>query len=124
MADVHTSTAILAGKLNTEQLRLKAAVRDQLLATSPEVATRVAAEMDAARAGQKQAYETLNAMVSEPREREILEHIAQGRSNKEIARGLGIAETTVKIHVQHVLRKLGVDSRVQAAVMATEQRKG
>lgn len=72
MADVHTSTAILAGKLNTEQLRLKAAVRDQLLATSPEVATRVAAEMDAARAGQKQAYEALNAMVSEPREREIL----------------------------------------------------
>lgn len=56
-----------------------------------------------------------------PREREILRSIARGASNKEIARELGIAETTVKIHVQHVLRKLDVASRVQAAVIATEQ---
>jgi len=55
-----------------------------------------------------------------PREAEILSHIARGASNKEIARDLGIAETTVKIHVQHVLRKLEVSSRVQAAVAATE----
>jgi len=55
-----------------------------------------------------------------PREREILRSIAGGSSNKEIARELGIAETTVKIHVQHLLRKLGVASRVQAAVIATE----
>jgi two-component system nitrate/nitrite response regulator NarL len=54
-----------------------------------------------------------------PREREILRGIARGASNKEIARDLGIAETTVKIHVQHVLRKLGFSSRVQAAVAAT-----
>ena len=54
-----------------------------------------------------------------PREHEILGHIARGASNKEIARELGIAETTVKIHVQHVLRKLGFSSRVQAAVAAT-----
>ena len=54
-----------------------------------------------------------------PREREILRAIARGASNKEIARELGIAETTVKIHVQHVLRKLGLSSRVQAAVAAT-----
>ena len=54
-----------------------------------------------------------------PRERDILRGIARGASNKEIARELGIAETTVKIHVQHVLRKLGVSSRVQAAVVAT-----
>jgi len=53
-----------------------------------------------------------------PREREILRHIARGASNKEIARALGIAETTVKIHVQHILRKLGLTSRVQAAVIA------
>ncbi len=55
-----------------------------------------------------------------PRERDILRGIARGASNKEIARDLGIAETTVKIHVQHVLRKLGFSSRVQAAVAATE----
>ena len=55
-----------------------------------------------------------------PRELEILRGIARGASNKEIAREHGIAETTVKIHVQHVLRKLDVSSRVHAAVMAAE----
>ncbi len=55
-----------------------------------------------------------------PRELDILRGIVRGASNKEIARELGIAETTVKIHVQHVLRKLDVSSRVHAAVMATE----
>lgn len=58
-----------------------------------------------------------------PREREILELIARGDSNKLIARELGIAETTVKIHVQHLLRKLGLESRVQAAVLITQQRR-
>jgi len=54
-----------------------------------------------------------------PREIDILRGIARGESNKLIARQLGIAETTVKIHVQHILRKLNVASRVQAAVIAT-----
>ncbi|MEO8136428.1 MAG: response regulator transcription factor [Betaproteobacteria bacterium] len=54
-----------------------------------------------------------------PREQEILRCVARGASNKEIGRDLGIAETTVKIHVQHVLRKLDVSSRVQAAVIAS-----
>ena len=53
-----------------------------------------------------------------PREREILLLIARGDSNKAIGRTLDIAETTVKIHVQHILRKLGLTSRVQAAVLA------
>ena len=56
-----------------------------------------------------------------PREREILALIARGASNKEIARALDIAETTVKIHVQHILRKLNLSSRVQAAVYAAER---
>jgi two-component system, NarL family, nitrate/nitrite response regulator NarL len=56
-----------------------------------------------------------------PREREILLLIARGDANKVIARELDIAETTVKIHVQHILRKLGLSSRVQAAVYATAQ---
>lgn len=54
-----------------------------------------------------------------PREQEVLRQVARGASNKEIARALDIAETTVKIHVQHILRKLGVSSRVQAAVAVT-----
>ncbi len=53
-----------------------------------------------------------------PRERQILAEIARGASNKEIARTLDIAEATVKIHVQHILRKLNLSSRVQAAVFA------
>lgn len=55
-----------------------------------------------------------------PRELEIVRLIARGASNKEIGRDLGIAETTVKIHVQHLLRKLDLSSRVQAAVYASE----
>ena len=54
------------------------------------------------------------------RELDILRGIARGQANKEIARALGIAETTVKIHVQHILRKLDVSSRVHAAVIASE----
>jgi len=53
------------------------------------------------------------------REREVLALIAHGDSNKLIARQLDIAETTVKIHVQNILRKLQLSSRVQAAVYLT-----
>lgn len=53
-----------------------------------------------------------------PREMEILEFITQGASNKEIAHSLGISRQTVKNHMSSVLRKLGVDDRTQAAVMA------
>jgi two-component system, NarL family, nitrate/nitrite response regulator NarL len=56
------------------------------------------------------------------REQQVLEQIALGASNKEIARALSIAETTVKIHVQHILRKLDLTSRVQAAVFAAALR--
>jgi NarL family two-component system response regulator LiaR len=52
------------------------------------------------------------------REQEILALIARGFSNKRIARELGIAEKTVKTHVGHVLSKLGVSDRTQAAVHA------
>ncbi len=56
-----------------------------------------------------------------PREREILLHLSAGQSNKVIARKLGISDGTVKLHVKAILRKLGVHSRVEAAVMAVEQ---
>jgi two-component system nitrate/nitrite response regulator NarL len=56
-----------------------------------------------------------------PREREILAHVAEGQSNKVIARNLGISDGTVKLHVKAVLRKLGLHSRVEAAVMAVER---
>lgn len=56
-----------------------------------------------------------------PREREILGLLAEGQSNKVIARNLGISDGTVKLHVKAILRKLQVHSRVEAAVMAVEQ---
>ncbi len=55
-----------------------------------------------------------------PRESEIIVMLAQGESNKSIARTLDLAESTVKIHVQGILRKLNISSRVQAAVYAVE----
>lgn len=55
-----------------------------------------------------------------PREREVLALLARGASNKEMARELHLAESTIKIHVQNILRKLNLSSRVQAAVYAVE----
>ena len=55
-----------------------------------------------------------------PREQEILRHLAEGQSNKAIARTLDITDGTVKLHVKSILRKLGVRSRVEAAVIAVE----
>ena len=55
------------------------------------------------------------------REREVLALIAQGRANKRIALELGISEKTVKTHVGHVLAKLGVADRTQAAVLAVQE---
>jgi two-component system nitrate/nitrite response regulator NarL len=56
-----------------------------------------------------------------PREVEILCLLAEGQSNKLIARNLGISDGTVKLHVKAILRKLNVHSRVEAAVMAVER---
>jgi len=56
-----------------------------------------------------------------PREHEILCHLSEGQSNKVIARNLNISDGTVKLHVKAILRKLGVHSRVEAAVMAVEK---
>ena len=59
-----------------------------------------------------------------PREGEILNLIARGYSNKLIARELDVAVGTVKVHVKHLLKKLGLKSRVEAAVWAVNARDG
>lgn len=72
---------------------------------------------------EQHTLEAEDASPLSPREEEVLSEIARGASNKEIARVLDIAETTVKIHVQHILRKLGLSSRVQAAVYASDRQR-
>jgi len=63
--------------------------------------------------GQNRGLDALTA-----REREVLAELAQGRSNREIARALNVSEKTVKAHVSSVLAKLGVQDRTQAALFA------
>jgi DNA-binding NarL/FixJ family response regulator len=58
------------------------------------------------------------------REREVLAQLADGRSNREIARALGVSEKTVKTHVSSVLAKLGVADRTHAALLAVRQLNG
>ena len=70
---------------------------------------------------QSQSRESLMVSLTE-REREILEHLAHGESNKAIARKLDISHDTVKLHVRHILSKLNLTSRVEAAIFAVEHR--
>jgi DNA-binding NarL/FixJ family response regulator len=56
-----------------------------------------------------------------PREREVLRHLALGRSNKEIATALSISDETVKTHVGNVLAKLEAENRAQATVQALKR---
>lgn len=93
-------------------------INDTVL-TKPNVATRVLQQFrDLSIEGQ--AAETIFAPLS-AREIEVLEHIAKGNSNKEIARLLKISDQTVKNHITSILRKLAVNDRTQAVVLALRQ---
>lgn len=83
---------------------------------SPEMTTKLIARLRSPEVNRQSAIiESLT-----PRERETLTWLAKGVSNKHIARGLDVAESTIKVHVQSILRKLNLCSRVQAAVFAVE----
>jgi two-component system nitrate/nitrite response regulator NarL len=69
----------------------------------------------------KHSADSLLASLTQ-REREILAHLAKGESNKAIARQLDISYDTVKLHVRHILAKLNLSSRVEAAVFAVEHK--
>ena len=81
---------------------------------SPAVAARVIDQL--AQAGRPRTIDQLT-----PREREVLRLIAEGLSNKRIALELGVAEKTVKTHVGHVLAKLELTDRTQAALYAVRE---
>ena len=93
---------------------LKAAANGKL--TISEALTHILA---AALRGQNRPENLLDADLTDQEVR-ILERIATGMSNKLIGRELDIAEGTVKVHVKHILRKLNLKSRVEAAVWAVE----
>ncbi len=92
----------------------------------PSVATRLVAEFNRLADTQPappSAYATAASALIEPlseRELEILQHLAQGASNREIATALYITEGTVKNHITNILGKLGVRDRTQAALRARE----
>ena len=81
---------------------------------SPAVAARVIDQLG--QAGRPRAIDQLT-----PREREVLRLLADGLSNKRIALELGVAEKTVKTHVGHVLAKLELSDRTQAALYAVRE---
>lgn len=81
----------------------------------PDLATVLASAVQA----ENQSKEDPFAILT-PREFEILTLLAEGQSNKVIARNLGISDGTVKLHVKAILRKLNISSRITAAVMAVE----
>lgn len=100
---------------------LKDADRDELLraietaaagslALAPSVAARIVDHMRGT------GNETLS-----PREIEVLEHVAAGRTNRAVARTLAISEATVKTHLLHIFRKLDVDDRTSAVTRAVER---
>ena len=99
---------------------LVAALRD-IVAGDTVVAPNLAQILAKAVQGEEDAQTDTNPIESlTPREFEILELLAEGQSNKVIARNLGISDGTVKLHVKAILRKLDIHSRVEAAVMAVE----
>ncbi len=88
---------------------------------APDLAPILAKAVQGGNTTEEETPETSPFSELTPRETEILGLLAEGQSNKAIARNLGISDGTVKLHVKAILRKLDVHSRVEAAVMAVEQ---
>lgn len=97
--------------------------------TKPASAAEVLAAIEArfARAGQQRTFapnfddsRPLEALGLTPREAEVLLWLAQGKSNSDIGTILGAAENTIKVHVAHILEKLGADNRHAAGLTALE----
>lgn len=90
---------------------------------SPQMMTKFVNKLaDPEGASNRPAQGGQDPTVLTKRERQTLAWLSRGVSNKEIARALNLAESTVKVHVQSILRKLNLTSRVQAAIYAIEHK--
>ncbi len=101
------------------QRELLATIRRVLRGESvldPDIVVRVLGHMT----GDTPRQAHLPTVQLSPREREVLQLLAQGLTNREIARTLTVSASTIKIHVEHILAKLGVSDRTQAAVRSIE----
>jgi DNA-binding NarL/FixJ family response regulator len=88
---------------------------------SPRVAAKLVDAIRAEQRAREASEQTASADLS-PREVQVLRLVAQGKENSEIARELFISPQTVKNHISHILVKLGVDNRIQAAVHAVRSK--
>jgi DNA-binding NarL/FixJ family response regulator len=88
---------------------------------SPSMASKLLDEF-AAMIKKEEEKEQVPAPRLTPREMEVLQHVAQGMNNREIARTLFISENTVKNHVRNILEKLHLHSRMEAVVYAVREK--
>jgi DNA-binding NarL/FixJ family response regulator len=88
------------------------------LPADPEVSHPAAPQARLNESGQRRAAEQIESLT--PREVEVLKLLSQGQTNPQIAHNLLVSRGTIKIHVQHIISKLGVSDRTQAAVRAIE----
>jgi DNA-binding NarL/FixJ family response regulator len=88
------------------------------VATRPETSQPEATHSRSSRSRQSEGAEQMESLT--PREVEVLRLLSQGQTNPQIAQNLLVSRGTVKIHVQHIISKLGVSDRTQAAVRAIE----
>jgi DNA-binding NarL/FixJ family response regulator len=105
---------LLKGATRRELVR---AVRDALRGKSilqPELTSQLLRRL----AGQSQQDPGERSDPLTPREREVLQLVARGRTNREIGQEIGLSLSTVKTHLEHIIEKLGVSDRTQAAVRA------
>jgi len=94
-------------------------LRDETARSAVDALRRASATSDLPelQLGHETEGDALNSLSK--REREVFELLRQGMTNREIAQSLYISEVTVKVHVRHILKKLGVRSRTEAAVLGT-----
>jgi two-component system NarL family response regulator len=89
---------------------------------SPSMASKLLNEFASMIKREEEEKEQVPAPKLTPREMEVLEHVAQGMNNREIARALFISENTVKNHVRNILEKLHLHSRMEAVVYAVREK--